>query len=573
MVVAYDAQPAVVQSFTSNRAAVKNAIEGISPSSTPTMIADAMTLVRPYIDPRPMEGDTAPLPGADAHLFSDGRIADLADARLHPDAAFTFHSIGARRGDADDASAGGEGAGGGDAAAGAAGRETSPTNVGVVALAAERPFNDPTRVDIFARLINTALRPVTVDVQLQIDGGGGDLKEMTIPAASPDGDEPGSNGIVFSLNRTAAAVCTIAVLDEDVLAADNTAHLVIPPSRRLRLALVAERPNPFLQSVLEAGSPAELDTLTPEGYRDAIDAGRHTSYDLVVLDGVSMKEAPIAGETEGGARGGVADAFPAGRYLVFDAAPAFAGIERISDRRADDVAVVVESRREHPVLRVSPIDDVRAPGQRLLTVGPPAEVLARSSEGPLVVEALDRDARAIVVAFDPTRTNWFLEAGFVVFVLSAIDYLVADDPTLSAGSLRTGEIVSIPLPEGAGDPRLERPTGGDVRLQLTPDGRVNVGPLEQPGVYRLSWDGPPGPRDTTLDNGRAARLLPVNLLDQTESMLAPVRELTFDTTAVAAASGSGAEPERDRRLWPWLLVATLVIMLVEWWLYNRRVYM
>jgi hypothetical protein len=29
--------------------------------------------------------------------------------------------------------------------------------------------------------------------------------------------------------------------------------------------------------------------------------------------------------------------------------------------------------------------------------------------------------------------------------------------------------------------------------------------------------------------------------------------------------------EATRRLWPWLLLAVLGVMLVEWWVYNRRV--
>ena len=28
----------------------------------------------------------------------------------------------------------------------------------------------------------------------------------------------------------------------------------------------------------------------------------------------------------------------------------------------------------------------------------------------------------------------------------------------------------------------------------------------------------------------------------------------------------------DRKLWPWLLLAALLVMLVEWFVYNRKVY-
>ncbi len=569
MVVAFDTKPAVVRSFTTNRAAVREAVERIEASSTPTAIADAMTLLRPYVDPSPGEGDAAPTPGAATHLFSDGRIADLSDARLHPDADFTYHAIGGTGG----------GAGEGDGTDGAATGEVVG-NVGIVALAAERPFNEPGRVDIFARLINTAATARTVDVQLQIDGGGGDLRSITVPGMDAATGSAGSNGIVFSLDRPEAAVCTLAVLDEDALAADDRAHLVIPPARRLRLAMVADRPNPFLEFVLEATSPAVLDTLTPSAYERLIEAGETERYDLVVLDGVALERAPLVRREDDGAEPSEREdveagvGFPPGRYLVFNAAPRLPGVALASEAPSDEMAVVVESKREHPVLRVSPIDDERVFRQVRLEIGPPAEVVARSSEGPLIVETFDRDAQALIVAFDPARyrNDWALDRGFVVFVLAAIDYLVADDPTLSAGSLRTGTIASLSLPSGAEDARLEGPDGSSSPLPLTPDGRVNVGPLEEIGVYRLTWSGPPGPRDVTLETGRSARLLPVNLLDETESTIAPASELTFDTTAVSSA-GPSAEPEGSRALWPWLLVGCLVIVLVEWWLYNRRVYL
>jgi hypothetical protein len=40
--------------------------------------------------------------------------------------------------------------------------------------------------------------------------------------------------------------------------------------------------------------------------------------------------------------------------------------------------------------------------------------------------------------------------------------------------------------------------------------------------------------------------------------------------AVGVASDSD-RARSPRKLWPWLIVAALLIMMLEWWIYNRKV--
>jgi hypothetical protein len=71
-------------------------------------------------------------------------------------------------------------------------------------------------------------------------------------------------------------------------------------------------------------------------------------------------------------------------------------------------------------------------------------------------------------------------------------------------------------------------------------------------------------------SGRAQRPVAVNLLDPTESDLRAAASLELASRSVAAvASGAGVNDRRS--LWPWLLLACLAILMVEWWIYNRKV--
>jgi len=78
------------------------------------------------------------------------------------------------------------------------------------------------------------------------------------------------------------------------------------------------------------------------------------------------------------------------------------------------------------------------------------------------------------------------------------------------------------------------------------------------GIYRI--------RDA--ETKELQRLVPVNLLDATESNLT-VRE-SLDLGYSEYKQISTQVPSR-KEWWPWVLAVGLVLLMVEWLIYNRRV--
>jgi hypothetical protein len=64
-------------------------------------------------------------------------------------------------------------------------------------------------------------------------------------------------------------------------------------------------------------------------------------------------------------------------------------------------------------------------------------------------------------------------------------------------------------------------------------------------------------------------LFAVNLLDADESDIAPVSQLEIGADAIASSEGV---QRMNRPIWPWLLAAGLAILMLEWIVYNRRVF-
>ena len=69
-----------------------------------------------------------------------------------------------------------------------------------------------------------------------------------------------------------------------------------------------------------------------------------------------------------------------------------------------------------------------------------------------------------------------------------------------------------------------------------------------------------------------ARRCPIvaNLLDAFESDVRASETLDLGVRRVEASSAR-AEGASRRSLWPWLILACLAVLMVEWWVYNRKV--
>ncbi|HAY82724.1 MAG TPA: hypothetical protein DCY79_23185, partial [Planctomycetaceae bacterium] len=62
----------------------------------------------------------------------------------------------------------------------------------------------------------------------------------------------------------------------------------------------------------------------------------------------------------------------------------------------------------------------------------------------------------------------------------------------------------------------------------------------------------------------------VNLFDSRESNLTVEPTINIDNDVIA---GTAALTPVRRELWKWLLIAGLVVLIFEWYIYNKRVYL
>lgn len=535
MVIAFDDSARIVQPFTSDAAALRGAIESITPSDRPTSMRLAYELAdaQMQFDPEQLR----PEDSVDVYVYSDGRSLD--DADLSSRGRVKLERIGR-----DDAK-----------------------NVGIVSLGARRNYESPNRVQVFARLANFGPMPVDADVQLSVapidpaDDAAPVFENVPATArvsllpqrwtdeqrrnAIDDGANP-RESVEFNLDLTTAAVLRLDIrgLDDDVLSADNSAAVVVPPPKPLKLLLVSVG-NYFLERLVASLGVSEWRKLSPVEY----ERQKPGDFDVIVFDNHAPQFIPSAGS-----------------FIAIGAVPTGLKVKASLDTQGRTVFLedvgVLDWNRDHPILRGLNVARVYAESAIKLDYPLETEVLIEGLKGPLVLLHRQGQATWLLLGFDLLKSNWPMQPTFVPFFLQAVQFLALGSDLQPREALTAGASPLIPRNN------LERAlVGGRVtllgpdlekRLGVPPAGDLALPPLERVGLYRTS---PPVPQFEHLA---------VNLCNDSESNTLPAPRPPGN---IGQLVGSGAGVVQTE-LWWWLIAAVAVpLLLVEWWVYTRRVHL
>ena len=512
MVIAFDGHAKVMCNFTSDKRQLAAAVDAIEPGDGVSRLGEAVTVARAFAQSPGVEGNlrSAEEP-ARLVLFSDGRLGDLETIVVASD-ELTFHQIG-----------------------------EAQDNVAVTAMNARRSYEQPEQVEVFASLANYGAEPVSRDVQLAVNGNVRAVRTVTIPAREAGtGDKPAKPGAVavnFSLTHGEAGVLEVRQLGADALACDDAAWSVLEPPKRLSVLLVTQG-NPVLESALQACPIGKLDPCSPAGF-DAMDPAVFAvqrPYDVIVLDNHVPAHPPQC------------------RYLVFGPPPR--GIDVNSPREIEN-QVVVDWRSQHPVLQYVNLTNLFAAKSRLLELPRDAEVLAEFNESPAVAWLRREGSAYLLVSFDALQSNWPFEPSFVLFCYNALSFLGAQTAGGSRNELAVGEPISLESVPPEKVLTLTLPDSSKVELKPDPGGAVRFAGTYRVGLYTVE-----APEQPT-------RCYAVNLLDAEESRIEPRQEIQFSSVTVAAEEQ--AVQRANVPLWPWLILAALMLVCLEWLAYNLKI--
>jgi von Willebrand factor type A domain/Aerotolerance regulator N-terminal len=562
MLLVFNSRAEIRQSYTTNRSVLRQRVRDIEPTQRTTQIREALDLADSLANPRTSSENEAVKPPdadptrqmtyaqpegvkAEVHLYSDGRFPDEANFALG-NLDLRFHLAGRT-----------------DRAGG--------NNQGIVTFNAVRDESDAQLVHVHATLVNHGEKPVTCkfEMEVRIDG---ELKKqrnetVTIPPARPRegaGDEsdlrPGERSIDLDVSELddQKEVVMHAVLKDinDAFAWDNEAWLVLGVVRKARVLIIGPS-NRILHAFFDDDATkaiCEVAYMSDAEFKDEgerrkkySEPARTGAYDLMVFDRV----APPTEDDMPRANTFFIGVFPP--PLKIDPARKIEKMFVKGWASQQTVLRYLTSLHEIGVGTAYRIDDLPPKTPRLLEAEDNLVLMFSLTRGPHtdVVQTF-----ALLNDKDEWNTNWPLQPSFPIFWRNVL---------YSLGNLSDA---STEDPIQPGMPKRLRPGGAVDKITVTdPTGRTadleRVGSrtdfdfqaTDHVGVYIAEWKG-------------GGRSFVVNLLDAEESNIQPRDNIRIGDSRVTA----NETQQRTRELWKWAVVIGLLFLLVEWWVYNKRIY-
>ena len=553
MIIAFDDEPDVVQEFTGNRRLLREALDRIKPTAKPTNIRGALSLAGGFANPAQAvaaatDGDAEVVPAADEvanapaaenvelYIFSDGRfgpVEGFSMGNLQP----KYLPIGT----------------------------FDANNLAITAFNTRRNDARPEDRQAFVQVANFSDAEQTTTVELYLDGQLLDATELTIP----DGDVVGAT---FNLGDAPTGKLE-ARLDspadmEDRLALDNRAYAVLDPQKQTRILLVTPGNN-ALELALSTGRALRLGKVdkvsldligTPDFQREL----QSETYDLVIYDQCAPKSA---------------DQMPLANTLFIGRVPPLADWEEKSSKERVGAPQIIDWQRGHPLLSLVELGNVGVVDS--LIVRPPAggKVLVDTTKGPIMAIAPRDGYEDAVLGFEivgqtpegdvAANTNWPRYFSFPNFCLNVVEYLAGGSADGQNELIRPGQTAEIDLSERGEQATIRLPDGGTRTVETPATGKVAFHETDQPGNYEVLVGGKPAARFAVNLFDREESDIRLRPRQEGEGGLAEVASLSIGYDDVAAESS--ASPMR-KELWTSLLLAALAVLVLEWYIYNRRVY-
>ncbi len=558
MVISFADDARVEQGFTSQYSDLRKAVENIQPTNRATNIDDALRTaaglsLRSGTASASEEKSTSQTEPTKLFILSDEKFPpakDISLGNIDP----VFISIGQTEN--------------GSAAV---------SNVGIVAFSAQRNENQDDRLQAFGSLQNFGSKAVIVPVDLYWNGSPIDASQVTVPTG-------GTAGVAFNLGQIDSGVLELRLNFDDALAQDNRAWVAVKSSRRPDVLLVTPG-NEVLKLALStprAGelanvSLAEPTVLQSKEYRQAADRG---DYDLVIYDRCHPSNMPQANTWFIAATPPPPDQDVAsgGEELTGDqGGPKRHELPQTSEQNLQPQpwslgATVVHPQiidvdLNHPLLEWADLADVDIAEARPVTAPAGGKALVDSNKGTLLAIA-DRDQfEDAVMGFEIygandkgeqyANTNWPIRRSFPTFVYAVLEHL-ANRGAIAGQSIQPGQPIALKSEAAADEIEIRSPSGTKTKLIRNADGEFRFYDTGELGAYEV------------LEQNRVAQRFTVNLFDPAESDIRPATENSIQIGHVSVAGQAGYEPVR-REFWKWLALGALVVLLLEWYTYIRRI--
>ncbi len=517
MIISFCDTARVEQLFTDNRRELRRRLAAVRQTNRGTSLAEALRLAAGMNGPArgsDNKDEAVDRPAATLYIFSDGKFADVSQFALGQLVPI-FVPIGSGKCE----------------------------NLAVTAFNTKRPEGQPDKLQAFGRLENFGPQDVAAEAELLRDGALADASRVTVKAG-------GSAGVVFDLSDFHSGNLELRVRPGGQLSIDDSGWAAVSPAQKSRVLLVTPGDESLLRGLESAGEMADVKVITPDALKNAeqsaaIAAGQ---YDLVIYEHCQPAELP-----------------PANTLFIGQIPPG----EAWTAGEREQAPQVIDINASHPLMQFVDLGNVLFVSSLPLKPPQGATTLIESNGGVLfAVAPRDGWEDAVLGADILTRdekgertrnTDWPLRLSFVVLLRNVLDYLGGHRDSSAWCTLPPGRLVSLRSDQPRETLRVKTPAGRSLDVARARGGNFNFAETEELGIYEVPEGSP------------ASSRFSVNLFDSAESDIRPRPEDAIKIGLVEVAGEKSWQGARQET-WKPLLIAALGVLLLEWYIYNRRIY-
>lgn len=559
MVIKFDESAQVVSNYTGDRRALLQRIESIEPSQSRTSLREGLQVAAGLANPSRQIGEgvvASSVVTPKLFIYTDGGFADVEGfslGNLEPEVVVIGPAPAPYSPPNSEAS-------------GLPDSKTRPRNpsdnVAILALQTRRDEDKPEIYQLFGRVHNYRAEEVATEAQLfrhsaEQPGDEGTLVDAIALKLPPQSDQ----SFKFDLPDSGLTPYEVRLTEKDALDVDNRAYTVVGTTRKAQVLAISDH-NRYLTDTLRTPSAtehADVTILTPDEAKNEavvrdVKGGR---YDLIIYDGVKPESPPEANALYFG---------------IFPPGPAYAQPKDVPQ------PVILDWDIAHPMMQyIRDLSLVYVAKASVVELPAGAKSLIDGNQGSLAFVAPREGFSDTVVTFplmdgNTPNTTWFRYISFPLFILNSIEALGNVREGTGDEAAEPGRPVVLHAETTARTITVSSGNGQTLEtIARSPQGGFVFNQANKTGVYVARWE-PKG-------------LLPfaVNLFDSRESDLAPrglVPEGVPESMAESYKIKIGYNPVTgtqkpatiQKDIWWWLALGALGVLLVEWYIYNRRVY-
>ena len=531
MIISFSDNSIPVQSYTASKGILKTKVKSIQQTQRSSDMNEALLAASGLANPGRTSDRTSEIDvqvaealPATIYIFSDGAVKEVPKfslGNLTPE----YRPIGLQLAE-------------------------PPPNIGITSFAINDQLEGNGQVQVFARIYNSGLEDKTVGLSLFVGDELADAREVTVGGV-------GFLPINFDLSNflpglESAEKIKLQIDEKDFYMLDNNAYCVLNPPKQANILVVTDS-NEYLEFAMSTSAVSKLanvefenrEFLKDNTYKERSTLGL---YDLVIFDQCAPETMPLC------------------NTVFFGQLPPGDKWEKLEEL---ETAPIIDFSTADPVMYDVNMGNVNVLSS-LVFKGPQGSIpLIESSKGTIMMVGPREGFEDLVVGFSLVayaedgdiniNTDWPKSPSFPFFIQNVVYHLAGATRLNASRNISPGQSVKLKLAIPDNQIAITAPNGKKTTVKARPDSSFVFGQSDQTGIYQVSAEGETKPE----------QLFAVNLLDSLESNLQVREELNLGYEKIEATISS--IPAR-KEFWTWIVLLVLFIITIEWYIYNRRVF-